>query len=373
MKMKLLAFLLIFTHIAFGQVYGSKGLFTTPTSQSLPVGQLNLFSGMNLFGKPHETVSATETAKRNIWQGNVDFTLSYGIFENIDIALNLRAYQDSHFTDNNIPGNLIFTFAHGNIPLMNRELMMKVQIDILGGIAKYHNILYDDYFGEGLGGIGRVTFSYYLDQYLPNEALSLHATLGFKQFFDNGKDVTPFGITNTENKVYGNTTNTNAFMFSFGTTFPTSSLDFILEFDGYMYLSRPADYVIPRKDRAVGNLGLRYYSSDWVSFDAMMSLNIYESDEDVLNPANLSKRLLDGYSPWRFFLGINFSLRRQTEFADTKSEIERNEYKRKLQTFKGLLEEQDNADKIQSELERLREEREKAEKELEELKKILED
>jgi len=105
----------------------------------------------------------------------------------------------------------------------------------------------------------------------------------------------------------------------------------------------------------------------------MMSLNIYESDEDVLNPANLSKRLLDGYSPWRFFLGINFSLRRQTEFADTKSEIERNEYKRKLQTFKGLLEEQDNADKIQSELERLREEREKAEKELEELKKILED
>ena len=352
-------------------IYGSKSLFTTPTSQTIPVGQLNLFSGMSAFADLNTSVqfgNITSTSDQiNIWQINVDATFSYGVMEDVDITTNIRMYQDVQGDDNNIPGNINIIAKYGNIEVVNRELMMSILLYAHSGLAAKQNLPYEEYFGLGVGaGLG-LNFSYYSDQYLPNENFSAHFLSGIRLNLDSGKDVSRVG----DNTVLGNTSNTMRLFYSLGVQYPYKKLNIIGELNGTMFLTRPHEYVYGRHDRIGLNLGVRYQASTWVSLDLFADLKVSESTETISNERNFS--FIGQLAPWKINLGVSFALRKNDSYGKTQSEIQRNEYRRKLQTFKGLLEEQDNADKIQGELERLREEREKAEKELEELKKILED
>ena len=368
MKLKyLIVSLTLFTAVTAQGINGSKSLFTTATSQIIPEGQLNLFSGMSSFADLNTTITDTTSDKVNLWQVNVDATFSYGIMENFDVSANVRMYQDVQGDDNNIPGNITIIGKYGNIELMNRELMMSASVYAYSGLAKKQNLPYEEYFGSGTAGGLSFNFSYYSDQYLPNESLSFHLMTGFRLNLDSGKDITRVGVSN----VRANTTNTTRIFYSLGAIFPFKKLSFVGELNGMMFMERPHEYVYGRHDKMELNLGMRFNASSWVSLDLFGTLKVSESTETIEDGRNFS--FTGQQAPWRVHFGFTFALRKNDSYGKTQSEIQRNEYRRKLQTFKGLLEEQDNADKIQGELERLREEREKAEKELEELKKILED
>jgi hypothetical protein len=363
--------LVFFTVVAviFSQGYkGSKGLFLTQSSQTINPGQVNLFSGSNFFTglTPVKKTGSVEPVNVNAWQVDIDFGMTYGITENIDFSFATRLYQDTQFESNNIPSNISVTGKYGNIELIGRSLTMSAQLDLLYGLANHNNIAFEDYFGNGLGFHPNLTFSYYFDQYLPDNATSFHSTIGYKVFFDSGEFIEPDpskkGTPNTFN-----TSNSALLTWSFGTMIPFEKLDFFIELDSYFFLNKPPELVMGNDDRMNLNVASRFRAQEWFSLEAGMSLTIHDSgaETSTLSYAN--------YASWRGFIATNFTILQPGNYGLSSSEVERNEYRRKIQTFKGLLEEQDNTEKIQDELEKLREEREKAEKELEELKKILED
>ena len=351
---------------------GSMSLLTTNTARTLNPGQFTIDAGMNFFTK----ASAVNTsAAFNFWQINGDIALSYGISEKIDIAIVSNLYQDTQGSEANFPSSIGITPKIGQLELSGRSFLMSANLGLVFGIGEESNVPFENYVSEGMTLDPSLTFSYYSDQFLPERAINVHLTLGYALHFDKGNDIS---FTNVQ---YLATENSSKLRYSLGLVFPLELFDILFEIDGYTYGTKPSVYVYGREDRMVANLGFRYNVSNWLNFDFGLGFNVSEGAEETLNTAVAtgppvlltSNSDLAGYSNWRGFMGFNFSLQSAGTYSTSRTEIERNEYQRRIQTFKGLIEEENNAEAIQKELETLKEERQKAEKELEELKKILDD
>lgn len=375
---------------ATGGTKGSKKLFSLSTAKVLRPGQFTLGSGVNFYTKAFSASGGIDISSFNYWQLNGDINLSYGISDMFDVSLIARMYQDSHHNgdDPNLPAFLDLDFKFGNIELGSKSFLFAGNLGLEFGIASYHNVPYEDYVSEGMTLKPDFIFSYYTDKYLPDDAISVHGHLGFDIHLDNGNTF-KHPSTNEELQSFTDPTtgtfygasiteNTMKMRYGIGLNIPTDVIDIMVEIDGYSFMTEPSSlYVHARESRVVSNLGFRYKLSPFLSFDFGFGFNLAEGEETTL--INGTKDPIDpeadfaGYSSWRGFLGLNFSLQPSGSYGVSRTEIERNEYQRKIQTFKTLIEEQENTQLIEEELESLKKEREKAEKELEELKKILED
>ena len=79
------------------------------------------------------------------------------------------------------------------------------------------------------------------------------------------------------------------------------------------------------------------------------------------------------YVPWRVQLGLNFKILPLPTGPGSPAEIEREQFKKRVDFFQSIIEERERVEEVQEELDQLKREREKAEKELEELKQILDE
>jgi hypothetical protein len=362
--MRTIIIIILIASVVLGQnKKGSVSLVATQTARTLEKGRFSINSGMNFFMKTPENLSY------NIWQVNGDLAFSYGLTDGFDLTLSTNMYQDTQSADNNLPASISVIAKMGNISLSNRSFLMSTNVGLGLGIGENMNIPFEDYFAEGLSISPSLSFSYFTDQYLPDRAFSLHLTLGYDVFFDNGKVIK--SGTNEFNLVK----NTSRIHYSLGFVVPLRVFDLMFEIDGYSYSNKPIEQVYGRENRTIANLGFSYEVSNWLNFDFGFGFTLNEEAETtILNSVILDKDAArSGYSKWRGFMGFSFSLQPAGSYGVTRTEVERNEYKRRIQTFKGLIEEENNSEAIEKELDALKEEREKAEKELEELKRILED
>jgi hypothetical protein len=374
---------------ATGGVKGSQKLLTIGTARTLNPGQFTIGTGVNFYTKAFSGGGGQiDFASFNFWQLDGDVSFSYGISNMFDVSLNTRMYQDSHHNDGdpNLPAYVDLDLKFGNIELGSKSFYFAGNLGLEFGIASYDNVPYEDYVSSGITIKPDFIFSYFTDKFLPDDAISIHAHLGFDIHLDNGNEI----LNPHTNEVYKGevvagkrisaviTENTMKFNYGFGVSIPTEVIDILVELDGYSFLTEPSSvYINARESRMVANLGFRYKLSPFLSFDFGFGFNIAEGAESTYGIGQTTVLNKDadfsGYSSWRGFLGLNFSLQPSGSYGVSKYEIERNEYQRKIQTFKTLIEEQENSELIEQELESLKQEREKAEKELEELKKILED
>jgi hypothetical protein len=372
MKKLVLIFALIYLGFAFGGTKGSKKLLTTHTAATLKSGEFALTSGMNFFTKAFDSAGGGVDAF-NFWQIDGDLAISYGLMEDLDLTLASRFYQDTQSEGNNSPAYVSIDAKYGNIEVSGRSLLMAANLGINFGTGDEFNIAFEDYHSEGLTIYPEVVMSYFSDEYLPERAFSVHASLGIKMHFDNGNEFVSYSGYKYETL----TSNTSSLSFSVGTKFPLEKIDILAEIDGYTFLGDPSEYLHGRETRIVNNIAFRYKFSSFLNFDFGFGYNIVTGDEStIVQSARTDDPLLsnESYSSWRGFLGVNVAFAGDGySSASDRIEIERNEFKQKVQTFETLIKEQKNNELIQKELENLKKEREKAEKELEELKKILED
>ena len=363
--MKTIILMILFASFVLGQnKKGSVSLITTQTAKTLEKGSFLINSGMNFFMKTPENKTF------NIWQVNGDLAFSYGLTDGFDLTLSTNLYQDTQDSDNNLPASLSLIAKMGNISLSNRSFLFSTNVGFGLGIGENMNIPFEDYFAEGLSISPSLSFSYFTDQYLPDRAFSLHLTLGYDIFFDNGKT-----IKSGSNNEFTLAKNTSRIHYSLGFIVPLRVFDLIFEIDGYSYSNKPIEQLYGRENRTIANLGFSYEVSNWLDFDFGFGFTLNEEAEStIINGLVIDKDAANaGYSKWRGYMGFSFSLQPAGTYGVTRTEVERNEYKRRIQTFKGLIEEENNSEAIEKELDALKEEREKAEKELEELKRILED
>lgn len=361
---------------AIGGPKGSKKLFSLSTAKTASSGGILISSGMNFFTQAFSSdVNLQNVSSFNYWQVDGDVSMTYGITDDIDIILNARLYQDTQQQDNNFPSYISADLKYGNIDIVDREFQMAITTGFQFGLGKYRNLPFEDYVSEGITIKPELTFSYYLDKFLPDRSLSFHVSAGVDLHFDNGKafkDIDEEEIPKT-----ANTENTTRLNYGLGVNVPTGVIDIMFELSGYSFITEPSLYAYGREDRIVANAVFRYKMSPFLSFDFGFGFDLSNGEESTLSIT--TDQVLDpdnsfvGYSTWRGFLSVNFDLQPSSSYGQSRVEMERNQYERKVQTLQELIQEQENTEMIENELENLKKERERAEKELEELKKILED
>jgi hypothetical protein len=391
MKSMIIVTILCATLFATGAVKGGRRLLTLNTARSLSVNAFTVSSGLNFFSETPTFGSGP--AKFNAWQVDGDVAMSYGAVENVEVYIASRLYQDTHSAVNNFPSYVIVGAKYGNIEIDRKSIIMGANIEFEFGIGGQQNIPFEDYASKGFSISPQVSLSYFTDQFLPDRSFSLHLNLGLTQHFDNGKEIYLIDskkdgkdtITDNKNNFFFegakrkyvnsqvNEGNSNSFHYGVGLNLPTELIDIMVELDGYSFLTAPNEFAYGREGRIVTNIAFRYKMSNFMSFDFGLGFNLSEGANTTNKIINDKVSKNTNYSSWRGFLGMNFSLQPTGTYSNSRNEIERNEYNRKIQTFKSLIEEQENTEVIQKELENLKDEREKAEKELEELKRILED
>lgn len=238
--------------------------------------------------------------------------LDYSFTNNFLVAMNALVYQDIHHRDkaSNFFENITLAAKVGGFSFANDMLyvggMLTFMIPLAG--EQYYNAYGVPYSAGGTETGINVLLSYYADNLFPKESFNANLNLGFYNYFDDGKNISN---NNTPLKVVGNS---SSFNYSLGLKYPTSTVDLMLEFWGWAWISAPPFQAYSRESMSFITLGARVKPVDYISvllgYDYQLG---GKNDETVYdNRFAITPRPGGGkntnYTEWRFILGIQVNI-----------------------------------------------------------------
>jgi hypothetical protein len=354
---------------------GSVSLMNTQTGRVFEPGRVEIGTNLSFFTKLTEylgdnNVTASNFGAANYWLVTNNFKLSLGLFNNFDLTIAPRIYQDNHYaSEYNLPGDIFLSLKAGNIAFASRRMYFATMLNFRFGTGDQHNYPFAEFASGGLEyGIG-TALSYYSDPYLPDRSFSAHLNLAWYNHNEAGE--TQYKLSNGDELIAQ--VNSSELQYGLGFTYPIDLFEFRLEVNGINYLTQPDTMVYSRENYTYVTPSFRYKALDWISIDLGAQIRISGDEEETKGINNYANLDLPNYSSWRAVLGINLKLLPVGRATDTPETIERKKFNKRIDFFQNIIEEREKAEDVQEELDKLQVEREEAEKELEELKQILEE
>jgi len=148
-----------------------------------------------------------------------------------------------------------------------------------------------------------------------------------------------------------------------------------LESNGIVYINQPDKFVYSRENWFYLTPSIKYKPFDWISMDLGMDIRLVGADNTTSGVPNKTNPDLNlpNYAPWKVHLGLNMRILPFAPPRKTTAEVEREQFKKRVEFFQGIVEDRERTNDVQEQLDKLKQERAAAEKELEELKQIMQE
>ncbi len=361
---------LFLTHasLAVG-IQGGRGLPHTKAAWVLQKGRLTLSTHTNFWGKVHQVdLSNNDKTAYTIWDVQGVLSLNYGIGDHFGFFVAPTVYKDVHrgkYED--YPWDTRIGLKIGSFGSKASSLSYGVELNAKFPTGEKHNILYHPYnagtVGFGFNGL----VSYAVDPLYPEDALNIHANLGYFHHNDVGEELSR-DESLVENEVLHPT---QEGFYSLGFMIPTQSFDYTFEMYGNFWLQRPPKTAAGREVYSYFAASVIYKPYQWFNFIACGEYRLTSDKEETLGRWK-SPSGIPNYNTWRVTIGAKFVLLPISVFRTSERDILMQRAQNRRELFEQIIRDRRETESAEEELERIREERRKAERELERLRKILE-
>lgn len=362
------------------QFLGGHALFHTWTAQNLEPGQLSV--------QWHSRLWSGSTPQGKVSNVSQALALNFGFSPHVELEVATTLYQDLNFSPDlvtyNAPDDMYLRARFGNYAgrLMQMPIKWGLQASVRANSSRISNVYLEPYSNASnelsLGG----TLSWFSNQLYPSEGPNAHANITYLNHNDGG--------SNSVDVISGAT---NDIEFAFAYRYPSLRWELFGELHGNKFINRPPDYAYTRADAVWLQPGFTWRLFQGMSVTTGLDVLLLESGPEVhygSHPAGAhreqyrpSNKYPDYYSPWRLSLKLGFmpstAFRHTETFADVRPESQKDwEMREKIgvterEMIDWLGAEDQSAEFLDLELEKIRAERRQAEKELERLKDKLKD
>jgi len=366
------------------QFLGGNGLFHTWTARTLEPGQL----GVNW----HSRMWSGSTAEGSISNVSQAVALSFGFSPHVELEITPMIYQDLNFSSRdfityNAPDDVYLRMRFGNYQMRvaDQPLSWALMGSVRTNSSKFSNVYLEPYNTTSnelsLGG----AISWYANPLYPSEGASVHFNLGWTDHNDGGASAL---------NIFSDVTNDLEYSLAYRN--PGLRWELFAELYGNKFLKRPPVTAYTRADALWIQPGVSYRLFQGMSVTAGLDVRLMESGPElvILNGAALpagvraeqarkSEDYPEYYPDWRFALKVAFTpstaFRHVDTFSEVKPESQKDyEMREKIgvterEMIDWLGAEDQSAEFLDLELEKIRAERRNAEKELERLREKLKD
>lgn len=366
------------------QFLGGNALFHTWTARNFEPGQL----GVNW----HSRMWSGSTAGGPISNVSQAVALTFGFSPHVELEITPMIYQDLNFSSSgyityNAPDDVYLRMRFGNyqVRVADQPLGWAVMGSVRTNSSKFSNVYLEPYNTTSNELSAGAALSWFSNPLYPGEGPSAHLNVGWTNHNDGGASAI---------NIFSDIT--NDIEYSLAYRHPGLRWELFAELYGNKFLKRPPVTAYTRADAMWIQPGLTYRMFQGMSITAGMDLRLLESGPDlvVLNgaprPAGVreeqtrsSDEFPKYYPDWRFALKLNFTpstaFRHVDTFAEVKPESQKDyEMREKIgvterEMIDWLGAEDQSAEFLDLELEKIRAERRNAEKELERLREKLKD
>jgi hypothetical protein len=373
-------FLLVGGATASTQFLGGHALFHTWTAQNLEPGQLSVkwqsrfWSGSTSLGGVSNVTQAV--------------ALTFGFSPHVELEVTPILYQDINFNPDlvtyNAPDDVYFRMRFGGYRgrVMSNPIQWGLQASARTNSSRVSNVYLEPYSNVSnevsLGG----TVSWFANQLYPAEGPSAHANLTYLNHNDGGA---------SSINIFSGSTNDLEFAFAY--RYPTLHWELFGELYGNVFLTDPPDHAYTRADAIWLQPGFTWRFFQGMSLTAGLDLRVLESGPAVHYgawPAGAYRQQYRPndefpayYPPWRMSVKMAFTpsttFRHSQTFSEVRLDSQKDwEMREKIgvterEMIDWLGAEDQSAEFLDLELEKIRAERRQAEKELEKLKDKLKD
>jgi hypothetical protein len=373
-KLYLIVFALFAANGYAQQALGSYSSIHTQSGRTFEAGRLEVRMDMNFWTKATEWVGAGNKAdfkSANYWLVASNFALTYGLFEHFDFTIAPKIYQDTHSANEyNLPGDVLVNLKAGSFDFANRSIYTAVSAEFRVPTGEVANYPFAEYTSGAFEYGFRGAISWYKDLYLPERDLNAHLHVGW---WNHNEASHEFEFGNEVVRIA--TKNSSELQYAMNFTYPTTKFDFSLDVSGKYYIEQPDTFIYSRDNNLYITPTIKYKAFDWLNLVLgidVLAGDVKSSVKGVPDKASPDYGFSE-YVPWRVRMGLNMKLIPFTAMGRSASQIEKDEFDKRVDFFQKIVEERERAEDVQEELEQLKEEREATERELEELKQILEE
>jgi hypothetical protein len=408
----LLMVVLALTMLCFGgnaygaQFLGGNSLFYTQPAKTIEPGQLTIQMQTRAWAS-----SINGSSMSNVTQA---LSFNFGFGRHVELGITPIIYQDLNLSGTgdftyNTPDDLYIRVKFGgyDMNLFNRPLTWGLTVSGRAHAARHTNVYLEPYTGGANELMLSANFSYFRNQLYPFEGASWH----FNMEYINHNDAGSADAIDLFSEV------THDLEYALAYRYPKRRWEFYGELHGNFFLNEPDEWAYTRANVMWIQPGLTYKMFAGLAISLGLDVRVFESGADVLLPEDYLAELMPGYnpdfdlsdysdplrlelrrraginaglkrpsedhpefySPWRMTLKLAFmpgtSFRHFNAFADVKPESERDwEMRKKVgasnrEIIDWLGAEDEGAEFLDLELEKIRADRRKTEQEIEKLKK----
>jgi hypothetical protein len=384
MKKLILSVLAICTlgSVAFGstQFLGGNSLNYTMTAHSLEPGRMTMNWYSRAWAKSIDGANVSDVSQALV--------VSFGFSRHVEIEIASMLYQDLNLSGRNdvtynMPDDIYLRFKFGGYALnvMGKSLTWGFATSFRAAAAKYSNVYLEPYnAGANEFSLGFLS-SWYQNQLYPLEGRSLHFNLHYLNHNDGGSSEALDVFTGVSHDL------------EYGLAYrhPLRRWEFFGELHGNTFLKRPENNYYQRANVMWLQPGATFHIFAGMAFTMGLDFRLFESgpalyyDDVAGNPVGLkagqrrpSESFPDYYPSWRFNAKFTYqpstAFRAMDTFGEVRPESERDwDMREKLgvterEMIDWLGVENEGAEFLDLELEKIRAERRRAEKDLERLK-----
>lgn len=362
------------------QFLGGTSLFHTNTSTTLAPGLLAV--------QWHSRAWAKNVDGGNLSDVSQALALNFGFSRHMEIELVPMLYQDLNLSSSggvtyNAPDDVYMRFKFGGyrLNLFDMPLNWGLMLALRANSSKVDNVYLEPYNGGANEVALGWALSWYSNQLYPLEGPNAHFNLNYINHNDGGSQDALDVFTNVSNDLE----------FALAYRYPRLRWEAFGELYGNFFLSKPENYAYTRANVIWLQPGFTYRIFNGMAVSLGLDLRVMESGPDLFyrsdGPVPVGTKSQqtrptedypDYYPAWRLAGKFSFSpstaFRRIDTFAEVKPQSARDwEMREKLgvserEIIDWLGAEDEGAEFLDLELEKIRAERRQAEKELERLR-----
>lgn len=365
--------LLLWTQTSFAIIFvnSGRGLRYTKAAWVQEKGRLTLLGNTRFWGKVKQYDQLAGGAKSavTVWDVQGLVGLNYGLGDHFGVAISPVSYQDVHQGSDGMdyPWDTYAGLKIGSFGSKASSLSYGVELGARFPTGEFHNVQYEHYTAGtvefGFTGL----LSYATDPLYPEDALNIHANLGYWHHNDVGEDLVPGRTVEEENVLHPS----QELLYGLGFVIPTQSFDYGFEFYGNVWLQQPPITAAGREYYNYLNTSVTYKPYRWFDFIVAGEYRLNADKDETVGPFRVGSSL-PNYNTWRIHVGAKFTLLPTSVFRTTERDVLMQKAENRRELFEQIIRERRETESAEEELERIREERRKAERELERLRKILE-
>ena len=377
MKKKIIAIvflLFMFSNSNAVQFSGGHGLFFTQSPLTYETGQLS----MNVYTR------GFMQSDPKITHGTMAMTAEFGFSNRFEMGLSLIGYQTVHFGSdpaaqgaNMVPGNTRFRAKWGgfNFNIGEKTIFYAFSSMVDYRTGKQYNMYLEPYQDYAISGRIDAYFGYFLHPMSMGESPAVFFNIGYINY----------------NDAETITSSAQGLPIAIGYTLPNIKKAYSVELHGDFFLKRPVESKFSRENYLYLTPGYKYNMYLGLSFGFSLDLLVYTEKEK--SNMNLGSGFPQ-YPPWRLNFKLGFTpstafyqiptfekptkeTTRQYSGAPSSKGFQTLSARRtitdKKSLFEWVVDENQGAQYIDLELEKIREERKRAEKELLKLKNEIEE